>query len=210
MKFAQSVKLFIFFLLLFFPSSYAEENTQECASCDNFLGKICDGLKDGQRNSSLLLVLHNLDLVEYFEDFKLPDGTYDESLYGTTTAKTHIGIVYKGHSFMFNSWRNRELFATNPEKYIPQWGGFCSYGISSEFCPEYPWSRDCMGPSISVNHWTIYKGKLYFFLYSEAKKAFMADIDKKIAIGNRRWAEMYPNPDDAPLNGICITSKPTV
>lgn len=197
--------------LLFFNSfCQAWSHEQVCAPCEQFLSKSCDGLKEGQPNTNELVAIHNLDLVEYFLDFKLPDGSYNESLYGTTTNTSDYGYTYKGHRFLFKSQYNRHMFKKNPTQYLPQWGGFCAYGISSEFCPKYPWSRDCMGPSISVNHWTIYHGKLYFFLYSAAKEAFKADIDNKVAIGNKRWAEMYPKPDDAPLNGICVTSKPTL
>lgn len=155
--------------------------------------------------------MHNLDLVQHFEDFKLPSGDYDESRYG----KIGYGVdhdfvnatVYKGLRFNFVSERNRDLFLRDPAKYLPQWGGFCAYGISSEFCPSYPWSRDCMGPTVSINHWTVYKGKLYFFLYSEAKKAFMADIDNKIAVGNERWASLFPH--QSPLNSVCVSHKVT-
>ena len=33
------------------------------------------------------------------------------------------------------------FFAQNPSKFVPQFGGFCSWGVAAEFCPSYPWVR---------------------------------------------------------------------
>ena len=31
------------------------------------------------------------------------------------------------------------FFSQNPSKFVPQFGGFCSWGVAAEFCPSYPW-----------------------------------------------------------------------
>ena len=34
-----------------------------------------------------------------------------------------------------------DVFSQNPSKFVPQFGGFCSWGVAAEFCPSYPWVR---------------------------------------------------------------------
>lgn len=53
----------------------------------------------------------------------------------------------------------------DPTKYIPAWGGFCSYGIADEGV----WTVDTLGPFGDPSVWTIsLDGKLHVFRrYSE-------------------------------------------
>jgi YHS domain-containing protein len=41
--------------------------------------------------------------------------------------------VYKGSKFQFASADHQRLFAENPDKYAPQFGGFCSYGTAQGY-----------------------------------------------------------------------------
>ena len=43
-----------------------------------------------------------------------------------------ITSVYNNYTFRFSTHENRRKFETNQTRYLPQWGGFCSYGISTE------------------------------------------------------------------------------
>jgi YHS domain-containing protein len=43
-----------------------------------------------------------------------------------------FAFVYQGYSYYFATAANLKLFAASPASYVPQWGGFCSYGVSSE------------------------------------------------------------------------------
>ena len=63
---------------------------------------------------------------------------------------------FDGVKFQFSSQENRTLFNLNPQKYIPQYGGFCAYGIGKN------------GEKVSINPKTfeIREGKLYLFYNS--------------------------------------------
>ena len=82
----------------------------------------------------------------------------------------------RGHAysttFHFASSLSRATFAANPAKYLPAYGGFCSYGMASSAAlitklgrhrghgrrrPEegWPWAADVMGPPTSVENWVI-------------------------------------------------------
>ena len=60
---------------------------------------------------------------------------------------------YDGVRFKFSSKENLELFNKNPEKYIPQYGGYCAYAVALK------------GSKVSINPETflIEDGKLYLF-----------------------------------------------
>lgn len=44
-------------------------------------------------------------------------------------------------------------------RYIPAWGGFCSYGVAREII----WNVENLGPASNPDYWTIYNGVLYLF-----------------------------------------------
>ena len=60
---------------------------------------------------------------------------------------------YDGVNFRFSSKKNLEVFKKNPEKYTPQYGGYCAYAIGID------------GKKVSINPKTfeIRNGKLYLF-----------------------------------------------
>lgn len=66
--------------------------------------------------NSVILAGH--DAVSYFTESKAVEGS------------AAISAVHNGAIYHFSSTANRDVFNTNPEKYAPQFGGFCAYGAS--------------------------------------------------------------------------------
>lgn len=64
--------------------------------------------------------------------------------------KKSISHQYKGATWYFSSQENRDLFAANPEKYAPQYGGYCAYAVSQGTTA-----------SVQPDRWHIVDGKLY-------------------------------------------------
>ncbi len=83
------------------------------------------------------------DVVSYFQN-KAQEG--DKKYVGE-----HDGIKYK-----FSSAENLATFSNNPEKFIPQYGGFCAYAVAKN------------GKKVGVDPKTfvITDGKLYLFYNS--------------------------------------------
>ena len=48
---------------------------------------------------------------------------------------------------------------SNPVRYLPAFGGFCSYGISREII----WNETNLGPASNPDFWLIYEDQLYLF-----------------------------------------------
>lgn len=150
-------------------------------------------------------VLGGLDMVQYFTEFKNSDGTYDETKVGTVGSKDYSS-VYNGYTFYFKSSENKALFDHSPTSYLPQYGGFCSWGVAGELCPDKPWTGSCLGPSGNWAHWTIQNDKLYFFLFDNAKANFLADSVSYADAGDYRWSDWFPQ-TDAYFSTRCYVSS---
>ena len=112
------------------------------------------------------LILFGHDVVSYFTDHHHQLGS------------AQIKSVYKGVTFRFASAEHKKMFDAAPEKYIPQFGGFCSNGIVYGI----PWGGD-------ADTWEIFDGKLYIFGGKGSHDAFMLDVPRNMALANKYWNE---------------------
>ncbi|MEX0314581.1 MAG: YHS domain-containing (seleno)protein [Allomuricauda sp.] len=83
------------------------------------------------------------DVVAYF-DGKALEGSKE------------ISTEYDGVNYKFSSQENKDKFAANPLKYVPQYGGYCAYAVAKS------------GKKVSINPETfeIRDSKLYLFYNS--------------------------------------------
>jgi hypothetical protein len=112
------------------------------------------------------LMLFGHDVVSYF------------------TERTHrlgspaIKSVYKDVTFRFSKPENKALFDQAPDKYIPQFGGYCTNGIVYGVA----WGGD-------ADVWEMIDGKLYIFGGRGSHDAFMLDVPRNMALANKYWNE---------------------
>jgi hypothetical protein len=117
-------------------------------------------------------------------------------------------------TWYFSSADHLAKFATNPGAYLPRFGGFCAFGITSEFGTDgdvgmdaadptvgWPWSREHMGPPTDVRNWVVQDGKLYFTFLPDVMVPFLADYDDLQKVGEDRWAGWYGAQTGALPNG---------
>ena len=112
------------------------------------------------------LMLFGYDVVNYFTD-----RTHRK---GDPAIKT----VYKDVTFRFATAEHKKMFDASPEKYIPQFGGYCTNGIVYGI----PWGGD-------ADVWEIFDGKLYIFGGRGSHDAFMLDVPRNMALANKYWNE---------------------
>jgi len=108
-----------------------------------------------------------------------------------------------GYTFYFSSSANRDLFLSDPYSYAPQFGAFCSWGVSGEYPPQYDWRPETLGPGVDVDLWLIHDGNLYLFLAEEAMEKFLEDVPGYALQGKERWESWFGTVDAAPFNTRC-------
>lgn len=111
--------------------------------------------------------LHGYDPVSYFTTGEPQTGSVD------------FEYEWDNAVWYFENAENRDEFAANPEKYAPENGGFCTFGVvlSKKFDGD-------------PNVWTIYKDRLYVFLNEEVKGKFLQDQTDNIAKVKEIWPEI--------------------
>jgi YHS domain-containing protein len=115
-----------------------------------------------------LLMLLGYDAVAYF--------TQNAAVRGDPNIKVdHLGVTYR-----FASEAHKEEFQKNPEKYMPQFGGFCANGINY----AVPW-----GAGGGPDTWRIYRGKLYVFGGRSSRDHFEMDTERNLRLAHQLWNE---------------------
>lgn len=98
-------------------------------------------------------------------------------------ADSHV-FRWRGALWRFASKRDRDLFAANPEKYAPQFGGHCANGLSE-------------GHLVHGNPrvWMIVDGRLYVFYAERGRRIWRSvpDVRARIAEARRNWERLKPS-----------------
>lgn len=90
-----------------------------------------------------------------------------------------ITFRWNGAQWRFTSDEHRKLFARDPEKYAPQYGGFCALGMAhGGDVPTDPTA------------WTIHDGKLYLNMIKEVTITWRYNPDRLIERADSKWAAM--------------------
>ena len=109
---------------------------------------------------------------------------YDVVAYFTEGKPTQGSDKYTsdfgGVKWQFASAARRDLFAANPEKYAPQFGGFCTWGASEGKLFDVD----------PVNGWKIVDGKLYMNFNADIQAVFNKDPAGYVSKANRKWAAL--------------------
>ena len=107
-------------------------------------------------------------------------GGYDPVAY-FVDGKPMKGVREHWHAFddavyLFRSAAHREKFAAQPERYAPQYAGFCAGGVSKGKKTE---------PDPEA--WLIAHGKLYVFEFKDRVPMFRQKIEDVAAQANANW-----------------------
>lgn len=110
------------------------------------------------------LMLNGHDPVAYF--------TMGKHIEGRAIIKAeHDGVTYR-----FISDEHRQLFIKSPDKFQPQYGGFCANGIAYGI----PWGGD-------ADTWKIIEGRLYIFGGAASMKYFLMDEKRNLELAENYW-----------------------
>ncbi|KAA3624927.1 MAG: hypothetical protein DWQ08_09830 [Proteobacteria bacterium] len=113
------------------------------------------------------VAIHGHDPVAYFEQGAAVKGVPE------------YRHEFQGAVYHFSGAKSRDTFAANPEKYVPEFGGYCAMGT-------------VMGKKLDVdpNSWRIVDGKLYLNVNADVQKRWLSDVEKHIAQAEAKWPEL--------------------
>jgi YHS domain-containing protein len=108
---------------------------------------------------------------------------YDPVAYFATGAPVKgdpkLTASHNGVTVYFASAANREVFAKEPDKYLPAYGGFCAYGVASG-------AKVDGDPTV----WKIVDGRLYLNINKSIGRTFAADPATYIRRAEQNWPKL--------------------
>lgn len=113
------------------------------------------------------LAIGGTDPVAYFTEGKPVQGSSEHS------------YEYEGSTWHFASAENRDAFAAEPEKYAPQYGGYCAYAAANNVIAK-----------TVPEAWKIVDDKLYLNYSMSIQKRWEEDIPGYIAKGDANWPDL--------------------
>ena len=116
------------------------------------------------------VAIEGTDPVAYFTEKKAVKGSSEYS------------HRWNGAKWRFKNAANRDAFAAEPEKYAPQFGGYCAWAVSRGYTA-----------SIDPEAWTVHKGKLYLNYSKGVQDEWAKDIPGNIAKGENNWPKALDN-----------------
>jgi YHS domain-containing protein len=110
------------------------------------------------------VALHGYDPVSYFE--------LDKPLPGSAA----VSYAFGGAKWWFSSAENRQAFAQNKNKYLPQYGGYCAKAVSENQIAD-----------VDPLAYKIVEGKLFLNYDMRVQKIWEKDMAERIAKANANW-----------------------
>lgn len=110
------------------------------------------------------IAVEGYDVTSYFLDGRPVPGSRDFS------------YTWRGALWLFSTAAHRDLFAQDPEKFAPAYGGFCAYAVGNGYTA-----------GIDPQAWSIVNGKLYLNYSPEVKQKWEQRRAFFIEQADRNW-----------------------
>lgn len=121
------------------------------------------GLLGGRSDTAIL----GYDTVAYFTDGK------------PTKGQDALAYEWMGAKWKFASQAHLDMFKASPEKYAPQHGGYCAYGVSQDNLV-----------SIEADKFKILDGKLYLNYDADVQTKWLKDPAGFIKLADTKFATL--------------------
>jgi YHS domain-containing protein len=113
------------------------------------------------------VALHGYDVVSYFEGRAEP-------------GRKEFSVEYGGIDWYFTSTDHRDAFRQDPDRLLPQYGGFCAYSVGR----GYPATADPQA-------FLVKDGKLYLFFDKAVRTVSEQDEQHLIVSADRHWPKLH-------------------
>ena len=141
------------------------------------------------RSEEPKLSISGYDPVAYFTDGKPVQG------------KAEIEYLWHKLRWRFANGEHRDLFTKDPDRYTPQYDGYCAMGVSA----GGEGHKDTVDPEA----WTIVDGKLYLTHMSQAMDDWRQNPADYIKQADANWAAVKDLAAPEILGPPCAASPPT-
>jgi len=108
------------------------------------------------------------DPVAYFTDNKAVKGTVDNS------------VTWKNVKWLFSNQQHAAMFKANPEKYSPQYGGYCAYGCTRGYKAK-----------TEPEAFSIISGKLYFNYNAKIREEWLKNVTENIKKADEQLDKLF-------------------
>ena len=113
-------------------------------------------------------------------------GRYDPVAYFTEgrpiQGRRELSAEHRGAKYAFASPGNRALFLEDPDRFVPQYGGYCAYGLVHG-------SKSDVDPEV----WAIVDGKLYLMISGGTRSVWQKRKKAYIQIADNAWKSITAN-----------------
>ncbi|HRE81168.1 MAG TPA: YHS domain-containing (seleno)protein [Opitutaceae bacterium] len=93
---------------------------------------------------------------------------------------SRFSYEWKGATWRFARAEHRDAFMATPEKYAPQFGGYCAWAVSQNYTAN----------TDPENAWRIVDGKLYLNYSRDIQTKWERDVPGNIAKGELHWPKL--------------------
>jgi hypothetical protein len=131
------------------------------------LGTYCSPVLASEFFEQNGLAIDGYDPVAYFTDIKPVKGVPE------------FRADYQDATFQFVSAAHRDTFAANPNKFTPQYGGYCAYGMAKGY-----------KASIDPAAFTVVGDKLYLNYSETIRSRWLSDIPSYVRKADANWPEV--------------------
>jgi YHS domain-containing protein len=124
--------------------------------------------KDDVIYSTSMGAIDGYDPVAYFNMGKAMKGNEDYS------------YIWNDAVWYFSSTENRDVFMKNPDKYAPEYGGYCAYAIAE-------------GKKVKVDpeQWSIINDRLFINYDEKIQRKWMENKFEYIGKADKKWEELF-------------------
>jgi len=114
------------------------------------------------------LAIRGYDAVAYYQQSAPVKGS------------SQFSYQWRGATWLFASAENRDRFQADPERYAPQYGGYCAYAVSKGHTA-----------SIDPEAWKIVDGKLFLNYSKGVQMKWGQDVPGNIIKADRNWPDLH-------------------
>lgn len=115
-------------------------------------------------NTAEGVAIHGYDAVAYHTEGRPVPGN------------DRFSFQWEGAEWRFASAENRDLFASDPQRYAPAYGGYCAWAVSRNGIAD-------IDPSAFVIH----NGRLYLNINERFNRRFSSDLAANIQRAEQNW-----------------------